>query len=148
MFVFRNPPGIHLESTFWKVAKIVGKSSTSEKHFVGGFRSDSYDLDKYLAIFNGLWATWNPPSKCFSDVLDLPIILATFQMVDSRWIPGGFLKTNIDGSHGIKFNLYNSYNIFNILIFTSVVIPKVSSLVSLKNFIGFHPSVSRLVYLR
>ena len=30
---------------------------------------------------------WNPG---FSDVLDLPIILATFQKVDSRWTPGGF----------------------------------------------------------
>ena len=38
---FRNPPGIHLESTFWKVAKIIGKSSTSEKPFEGGFQVDS-----------------------------------------------------------------------------------------------------------
>ena len=34
---FGNPPGIHRESTFWKVAKIIGKSSTSEQPFEGGF---------------------------------------------------------------------------------------------------------------
>ena len=39
---FGNPPGIHLESTFWKVTKIIGKSSTSEKPFEGGFLVDSH----------------------------------------------------------------------------------------------------------
>ena len=39
---FGNPPGIHRESTFWKVAKIIGKSSTSEKPFEGGFPVDSH----------------------------------------------------------------------------------------------------------
>ena len=48
---------------------------------------------QYLNLMESWWeSTWNPPSKGFSDVLDLPIIWATFQKVDSWWIPGGFPK--------------------------------------------------------
>ena len=50
-------------------------------------------LNQYLNfVENGWESTGNPPSKGFLDVLDLPMILATFQKVDSRWIPGGFPK--------------------------------------------------------
>ena len=69
---FGNPPGIHRESTFWKVAKIIGKSSTSKKPFEGGFPVDSHPFStKFRYWFSNFLKVDSQP---FSNM-----VFATFQ---------------------------------------------------------------------